>query len=131
MNELEHCKEFTFVDQVCTIDKECGSIEGYTTWNTDDPYLRAHFPKSPIVPGVLQIEALVQIGGILMRSSGFTESVWLLFVENAKFRNAIPLGNMTMLRVEKKHQSHRAWRLQGWVFMDQNKVSEATFTLGH
>ncbi|MBQ8571041.1 MAG: 3-hydroxyacyl-ACP dehydratase FabZ [Kiritimatiellae bacterium] len=129
---IPHRYPFLLVDKV--IEK---SEDGYyqvavknTTFN--EPYFQGHFPGYPIMPGVLQIEALAQAGGIMtltlesnpdVPKGGF--DTFLMSVEKAKFRKPVRPGDQLFLETTLLSLRRNTAKIQGIVRVDGKVVTEA------
>ena len=98
---LPHRYPFLLVDKIIEIDLEKGYIIGQKNLTINEPFFQGHFPDSPIMPGVLILEALAQAGSVLVHLKGEKEKVAVLLnVRNAKFRNPVYPGDILFLRGE-------------------------------
>ena len=78
----------------------------------NEAFFQGHFPESPLMPGVLILEALAQTGGVLVHLKGQTTKIALLMsVNNAKFRNPARPGDILELRCEGRHFSNKGGRI--------------------
>ena len=93
------------------------SIRGHKMVSYNEPWCQGHFPGRPIFPGVLIIEALAQIGGILAYASEpFDTSnslMYFLGIDKAKFRHTVTPGDKLDLMVEVLHHRSNVWKLRG------------------
>ena len=85
--------------------------------SANEPYFQGHFPGRPIMPGVLILEALAQIGGILAYVSepfdSETNLMYFLGIDKAKFRHPVVPGDRLDLQVEVVHHRSNVWKLRG------------------
>jgi 3-hydroxyacyl-[acyl-carrier-protein] dehydratase len=92
-------------------------IRGHKCVSFNEPWFVGHFPRNPIMPGVLVIEALAQIGGILAYASEpFDEATSLLYflgIDKAKFRRPVVPGDRLDLEVTVLHHRENVWKLKG------------------
>jgi 3-hydroxyacyl-[acyl-carrier-protein] dehydratase len=110
---LPHRYPFLLVDKVTHVDLEQGIIEGLKNLTFNESFFQGHFPDAPIMPGVLMIEALAQLGGILIHMKGYHDKIAvLLTVNNAKFRNPVKPGDVLLLKAESLHLNSKAGRMQ-------------------
>jgi 3-hydroxyacyl-[acyl-carrier-protein] dehydratase len=118
---LPHRYPFVMVDRVTQIDAG-KSIRGHKMVSYNEPWCVGHFPGRPIMPGVLIIESLTQIGGILAYASDpFDVSKSLMYflgVDKAKFRRPVTPGDRLDLHVEVVHHRGSVWKLRGQATVD-------------
>ncbi len=113
---LPHRYPFVMVDRVTEI--ETGKfIRGHKCVSYNEPYFPGHFPERPMMPGVLILESLAQIGGILgYASEPFDPTTNLMFflgIDKAKFRRTVVPGDRLDLYVEVLHHRSNVWRFRG------------------
>jgi len=124
---LPHRYPFLLVDRV--ISMELGNrIVGVKNVSINEPFFQGHFPGRPIMPGVLIIEALAQVGGILALLSTpenlGNPSVFLLGVDKVRFRKPVVPGDQLILEVETLRSGKKFWKLQGKALVNQTLVTE-------
>ncbi|OGW59994.1 MAG: 3-hydroxyacyl-[acyl-carrier-protein] dehydratase FabZ [Nitrospirae bacterium RBG_16_64_22] len=129
MKVLPHRYPFLLVDRIEEI--EVGKrIVGIKNVTINEPFFQGHFPNHPIMPGVLIIEAMAQVGGVLaFKSADVAEKlVYFMGIDKAKFRKPVFPGDT--LRFEISVVQHRSsiWRLQGNAFVGGKLVCEAELT---
>ena len=101
MNILPHRPPFLFVDKILEISDT--SITGLKYVSHDESYFKGHFPGRPVMPGVLQIEAMAQVGGVLVLSTFPDPENYLTFfarIENAKFKRTVVPGDILIFKLE-------------------------------
>jgi 3-hydroxyacyl-[acyl-carrier-protein] dehydratase len=118
---LPHRYPFVLVDRVTQI--EPGSrITGYKLVSYNEPWCVGHFPGRPIMPGVLIIEALAQIGGILAYASepfdATNSLMYFLGIDKAKFRHTVTPGDKLDLEVRVVHHRTNVYKLRGEASVD-------------
>ena len=108
------------------------SIVGVKNVTSNEPFFTGHFPQEPVMPGVLQVEAMAQCGGILVLSQVEEPERWstyFLRIDEVKFRQKVIPGDTLLFRVELLHPiRHGISSMKGYVFVGDHVVSEATFT---
>jgi 3-hydroxyacyl-[acyl-carrier-protein] dehydratase len=118
---LPHRYPFVMVDRVTEIVPG-KTIRGHKMVSYNEPWCQGHFPGRPILPGVLIIEALAQIGGILAYASEpFDTSnslMYFLGIDKAKFRHTVTPGDKLDLMVEVLHHRSNVWKLRGEATVD-------------
>lgn len=123
---LPHRYPFLLVDRVLDYDLDQGSIVGQKNATINEPFFQGHFPAVPIMPGVLIIEALAQVGGILIYLKGETKRTALLMnVNQAKFRSPVRPGDVVMLRGEGLYLGSRGGRIRSSAWVSDKLVAEA------
>ena len=108
---LPHRPPFLFVDRVDALEPGVSAVGHYRVTG-DEPFLAGHFPDNPVFPGVLQLEALAQTGGIAVLADARFAGRLPLFggVEQARFRRVVRPGDELVLEVTMERLSSRA----GW-----------------
>jgi 3-hydroxyacyl-[acyl-carrier-protein] dehydratase len=113
---LPHRWPFVLVDRVTDVIPG-ERIRGHKNVSFNEPWFQGHFPKHPIMPGVLVIEALAQIGGILAYATEpFDEETNLLYflgIDKAKFRRPVVPGDRLDLEVTIMQHRTNVWKLRG------------------
>jgi len=133
MARIPHRYPFLLVDRV--LDFEEGKwIKALKNVTINEPFFQGHFPQEPIMPGVLQIEAMAQAGGILALLDGKMKDMLAFFmtVNNVKFRKPVVPGDQLIFDVKVIKVSRGSIvQCHGDASVDGSKVSEADlmFTL--
>ena len=127
---LPHRYPMLMVDKI--IDKTNTCIVGIKNITNNEVFFTGHFPDEPVMPGVLQIEAMAQTGGLLVLS-GLDEpekySTYFLMIDNVKFRNKVVPGDTVIFKVELTSELRRGIAtMKGMAFVGNKIVSEADFT---
>ncbi len=127
---LPHRYPMQLVDKV--IELGSTSIVGLKNITSNEPFFQGHFPSEPVMPGVLQIEALAQVGGLLVLNSLEEPEKWstyFLKIDGVKFRQKVVPGDTVLFKVELLAPvRHGISSMQGYAFVGENCVMEATFT---
>lgn len=118
---LPHRYPFVLVDRVTDLVPS-KRIRGHKNVSYNEPWVSGHFPGRPIMPGVLIIEALAQIGGILAYASEPFDSssslMYFLGIDKAKFRHTVTPGDRLDLEVEVMQHRTNVWKLRGEATVD-------------
>lgn len=128
MNLLPHRYPFLLVDKVLEMeeDKRIVSIKNVSI---NEPFFQGHFPGSPIMPGVLLIEAMAQTWGILVLSSerekAGSKNVLFLGIDKARFRKPVYPGDQVRFELEALHFKRSIWKFKGKAFVEGTLVAEA------
>lgn len=127
---LPHRYPMQLVDKV--IELGPNSIVGLKNITTDEPFFTGHFPNEPVMPGVLQIEAMAQCGGLLILNTLEDPKSWstyFLAINDVKFKKKVVPGDTLLFRVELTSAvRHGIATMKGYMFVGDKVVSEATFT---
>lgn len=123
---LPHRYPFLLVDKIVDLDLEKGTIVGQKNVTFNEPFFQGHFPASPIMPGVLILEALAQAGGVLVHLKGDnTKIAVLLNINNAKFRSPVRPGDVLLLKAEGLHFSLKGGRVKATATVNDKVAAEA------
>ncbi len=118
---LPHRYPFVMVDRVTEIVPSV-SIRGHKMVSYNEPWSQGHFPERPIFPGVLIVECLAQIGGILAYASEPFDThnslMYFLGIDKTKFRHTVTPGDKLDLFVEVIHHRSNVWKLRGEATVD-------------
>ena len=127
---LPHRYPFLMVDKV--IQMTDTFIVGVKNTTTNEPFFVGHFPQEPVMPGVLQVEAMAQVGGLFVLSrldEPKRYSTYFLKIDNVKFRHKVVPGDTLIFRVELTSEIRRGIAtMRGLAFIGDKVVSEADFT---
>jgi UDP-3-O-[3-hydroxymyristoyl] N-acetylglucosamine deacetylase/3-hydroxyacyl-[acyl-carrier-protein] dehydratase len=127
---MPHRYPFLLVDKI--VEKTNRYIVGIKNVTTNEPFFVGHFPQEPVMPGVLQIEAMAQVGGLFVLSDldeAERYSTYFLKIDNVKFRHKVVPGDTLIIRVELTSELRRGIAtMRGIVFIGDKVVSEADFT---
>ena len=124
---LPHRYPFLLVDRILEYEKE-KRIVGIKNVTINEPFFQGHFPGRPIMPGVLIIEAMTQMGGVLLlRDHDLREKglVYLVGIDNAKFRRTVLPGDQLRIVVDVLRYKHTICKMRGEAFVDGTLVAEA------
>ncbi len=127
---LPHRYPFLLVDRIRELDPD-RRIVGIKNVTINEPFFQGHFPGRPVMPGVLILEALAQVGGVLaFKSLGSVGRpvVYLTGIDAAKFRKPVVPGDILRLEVDVLKKRAPFWKMQGKAFVDTELVCEAEVT---
>lgn len=125
---IPHRYPFLMVDRIVEMEPNVRAV-GIKNVTINEPFFQGHFPGNPIMPGVLIVEAMAQVAGVLAFSSGTQgSSVYFMSIEKAKFRKPVVPGDQIKLEIKVLQQRGNVWRFSGLALVDDKVVSESEFT---
>ena len=130
---LPHRYPFLFVDRITEF--ESGKrVVGLKNVTANEAFFQGHFPGNPIMPGVLIVEAMAQVGGVLARltmqeDTDSTEEgvMYFMAIDKVKFRKPVVPGDQIRFEVNVLRRGSRIWKMEGKAFVGENMVAEAEF----
>ena len=126
---LPHRYPFLLVDKVS--DKGDNYIVGLKNVTGNEPFFQGHFPQEPVMPGVLQVEAMAQTGGLLVLSTVDDPekySTYFMKIDNVKFRNKVVPGDTLIFHVSFMTPLRRGCAImKGYAFVGEKIVTECEF----
>ena len=129
---LPHRYPFLLVDRVIELSET--HAVGLKCVTINDYFFRGHFPDRPVMPGVLVIEAMAQVGGIIIlnKQEHLGKIAYFMGVDKVKFRKPVVPGDQLVIRAELIKLRSRTGQLQAKVFVEGKLVCEAElmFALG-
>ena len=128
MKVLPHRPPFLMVDKVTKIDGN--RIVAQKNVTMGEPFFEGHFPGHPIMPGVLQLEAIAQVAGILMmrQAENAGKLAYFMSAEDVKWRKPVRPGDVLMIEVEMTKSRGKIGKAKGKCLVDGETVSEADVT---
>lgn len=126
---LPHRYPFLLVDKIIEIGTNY--IVGVKNVSGNEPFFQGHFPQEPVMPGVLQVEAMAQVGGLLvlnMVEDPEKYSTYFLKIDNVKFRQKVVPGDTLIFHLSLLTEIRRGCAvMKGYAFVGEKIVSEAEF----
>ena len=126
MDIIPHRYPFLLIDRIKELEagKRARGIKNVTI---NEPFFQGHFPGHPIMPGVLLVEAMAQVGAILaFKSSNVKDKVvYFMGIDKARFRRPVLPGDTVELVLEVKKQRGPIWIFKGEAFVDGKLAAEA------
>ncbi|NQW24818.1 MAG: bifunctional UDP-3-O-[3-hydroxymyristoyl] N-acetylglucosamine deacetylase/3-hydroxyacyl-ACP dehydratase [Cryomorphaceae bacterium] len=130
MSILPHRPPFLFVDKI--LDMTEGEIVGMKAVTMNEPFFTGHFPGAPVMPGVLQLEAMAQVGGILALSSVPDPENYLTYflkMDQVKFKNKVGPGDTLIFHLQLTEPIRRGIvQMRGQAWVGDKLASEGHFT---
>jgi beta-hydroxyacyl-ACP dehydratase FabZ len=128
MQILPHRYPFLLVDRIESL-KEGEEVVGIKNVSINEPFFVGHFPGNPIMPGVLIIEAMAQVGGILAFHSSPKEwagsLVYFMGIDKVRFRKPVVPGDQLRLKLTTIRQKQKVFKMRGEAYVDDTLVAEA------
>lgn len=128
---LPHRYPMLMVDRVVDIvpDQSATGIKNVTV---NEPHFQGHFPRRPIMPGVMIVESMAQTAAVLVAYSetGLDPEgklVYFTTIDNARFRVPVVPGDTVLVHVIKRHRRGNMWKFDGRCEVDGKAVAEAAF----
>jgi beta-hydroxyacyl-ACP dehydratase FabZ len=128
---LPHRYPFLLIDRVLEVSAD--RVRALKNVSVNEPYFQGHFPGAPVMPGVLQIEAMAQAGGILaVQTVAFdptTHVMLFMAIDAVKFRKAVVPGDQLIIDVVPLRKG-KIFKMKGEIQVDGQVVSSAEFLAG-
>lgn len=126
MATIPHRYPMLMVDRIIECDDE-KRIVGLKNVTANEPFFQGHFPGIPVMPGVLQLEAMAQTGGILLvRLNGGNSGVpYFMSIDKAKFRRVVKPGDQLRIEIEMLALRSTSAKFSGKIFVDGSVASQA------
>ncbi len=131
-NILPHRYPFLLVDKILEMELE-KYIVGIKNVSINEPFFNGHFPQKPVMPGVLIIEAMAQVGGILYsKTEGEMDDKLIFFMamDKVKFRRIVVPGDQLRLELTVLKRKRLNWRFRGQAFVDGQLAAEGILLAG-
>ena len=131
MELIPHRPPFLMIDKVVEIVQRERAV-GVKNVSIDEPFFAGHFPKRPVFPGVLIIEAMAQTAGVLVVESlgegARGKLVYFMTIDSARFRKPVVPGDQLRLEVRVQRSRGPVWKFAGVATVEGQTVAEATYS---
>jgi 3-hydroxyacyl-[acyl-carrier-protein] dehydratase len=128
MRILPHRYPFLLVDRILEVEPD-KHIVGLKNVTINEPFFVGHFPQSPIMPGVLIVEAMAQVAGILALLSTpeniGNDALYLMAMDKVRFRKPVVPGDRLILELTVLKGKKKYFKMEGKATVDNNLVAEA------
>jgi beta-hydroxyacyl-ACP dehydratase FabZ len=127
LDAIPHRYPFLLVDKIIETDG-CTRAVGLKNVTINEPFFQGHFPTHPVMPGVLVVEALAQVGVILLflrDEDRESKLVYFSGIDKCRFRQPVGPGDQIRLEVGVMRSRERYYRMRGEAFVDGTLVAEA------
>ena len=130
---LPHRYPFMLVDRIIEHVPEEDKIVGLKNLTFNETFFQGHFPDNPVMPGVLQLEAMAQVAGVMLNSKSGNEGkiAYFMSINNAKFRRMVKPGDQLRIVVEGQRIRSRMAVVKGMAFVGEELASEAELSFGY
>ena len=130
MRLIPHRYPFLMIDRVTEIQHDMSAV-GIKNVSINEPFFQGHFPRQPVLPGVLIIEAMAQTGGILLMDTQQQHEEKLVYftgIDRAKFRKPVRPGDQVRFEVELLKLRDSICKMSGQAFVGRELACEAELT---
>ena len=124
---MPHRYPFLLVDRIIEL-KPGEFVTGLKNVTINEPFFQGHFPEHPIMPGVLILEAMGQVGGVLLLNSyddPESKLVYFTGIDKVRFRRPVIPGDQLYIQVEMKYFRHNICKIRGEAFVGDTLAAEA------
>jgi len=130
---LPHRYPFMLVDRIVEYSAEENRIVGLKNLTFNESFFQGHFPGSPVMPGVLQLEAMAQVAGVMLnlRAGNEGKIAYFMSINQAKFRRVVKPGDQLRMVVEGVRLRSRMAVVQGDAYVGEELASEAELAFGY
>ncbi len=127
MKTLPHRYPFLLVDRLEEIE-EGVKVHGFKNVTVNEPFFQGHFPEHPIMPGVLIVEAMAQVGGAYVTAIddiGDAKVTYFVGIDKARFRKPVLPGDVLRMELELISRRRGIYQFKGVAYVGDTKVAEA------
>jgi beta-hydroxyacyl-ACP dehydratase FabZ len=119
---LPHRYPFLLVDRILSLELD-KHIVGLKNVTINEPFFIGHFPQNPIMPGVLIVEAMAQVAGILANMGN--QAIYLMALDKVRFRRPVVPGDRLIMDITVLKGKRKYFKMAGQALVDDNLVAEA------
>ena len=130
---LPHRYPFMLVDRILEVSEDRERIVGLKNLTFNELFFQGHFPGNPVMPGVLQLEAMAQVAGVMLnlREGNQGRIAYFMSINNAKFRRMVKPGDQLRMEIEAVRLRSRIAVVKGLAYVGDELASEAELTFGY
>ncbi len=131
MEMIPHRYPFLMIDRVVDIEKDVCAT-GIKNVSINEPHFQGHFPRQPVMPGVLLIESMAQTAAVLvvktLEGAAAGKLVYFMTVDEGRFRRPVFPGDSVRVHVTKLRNRGNVWKFRGEAKVDGQVRAQATFS---
>ena len=131
MEMIPHRYPFLMIDRVIDLRIDEGAV-GVKNVSINEPHFQGHFPRQPVMPGVLIIEAMAQTAAVLvvatLEGAAAGKLVYFMTIEEGRFRRPVFPGDTLKVHVTKLRNRRNVWKFRGEARVNGTLMAEATFS---
>ena len=131
MEMIPHRYPFLLIDRVVDLIPDVSAV-GLKNVSINEPFFQGHFPRQPVMPGVLLIEAMAQTAAVLvvetLEGEAAGKLVYFMTVDGARFRRPVTPGDQVHVHVAKLKNRRNVWRFKGEAKVGEQLMAEAEFS---
>lgn len=131
MEMIPHRYPFLLIDRVVDLIPDVSAV-GLKNVSINEPFFQGHFPRQPVMPGVLLIEAMAQTAAVLvvetLEGAAAGKLVYFMTVDGARFRRPVTPGDQVRVHVSKLRNRRNVWRFKGEAKVGDQLMAEAEFS---
>ena len=129
MQMIPHRFPFLMIDRVIDIVPDVSAV-GIKNVSINEPFFQGHFPRQPVLPGVLIVEAMAQTAGVFvvetLEGAAAGKLVYFMTIDDARFRRPVFPGDVLKIHVQKLRNRKNVWKFRGEAFVEDSLMAEAT-----
>ncbi len=131
MEMIPHRYPFLLIDRVVDLEPDVGAV-GVKNVTINEQYFQGHFPRRPVMPGVLIIECMAQTAAVLvvetLGGAAAGKLVYFMTIEEGRFRKPVVPGDTLYIHVTKLRRRGAVWKFSGEARVDGALMAQARFT---
>ena len=131
LEALPHRYPFLMIDRVIDVIPDESAV-GIKNVSINESYFQGHFPRRPVMPGVLIVEAMAQSAAVLvvvtLGPAMAGKLVYFMSVDSCRFRRPVAPGDQLFVYVIKKHRRRNVWKFEARAEVDGQAVADATYS---